>query len=156
MAKIGRPSSYSKALADRICTRLADGESLNAICKDEKFPYKSTVCRWLQSSKLTAFHDQYRRARVAGWEARADSLIDLPSETVVEFFDDFGNKRIDSGSVQLANVKSRNLMWLLSKHMRGIYGDKPEPQKKDEVDKKPHEATEVIINAEPMPERYKT
>ena len=34
----GRPSTYSQEIADEVCRRLAGGESLRAICRDEGIP----------------------------------------------------------------------------------------------------------------------
>ncbi len=45
--KKGRPSLYTESLAARICRRLAEGESLRAICADKVMPDKATVLRWL-------------------------------------------------------------------------------------------------------------
>lgn len=67
---MSRPSTYSQETADIICERLANGESLRAICLDEDFPNKSTVFRWLAASE--EFRDQYARAR----ESQADALFD--------------------------------------------------------------------------------
>lgn len=67
---MSRPSTYTQEMADLICERIADGESLRAICADEDAPSKSTVCRWLGQNEQ--FRDQYARAR----EAQADALFD--------------------------------------------------------------------------------
>lgn len=66
----GRPSSFTQEIADQICERLADGESLRSICGEDGMPAKSTVFKWLNEQK--AFSDQYARAR----ETQADSLFD--------------------------------------------------------------------------------
>lgn len=63
-------STYTEEMADKICERIADGESLKAICEDEGMPHKSTVFKWL--SENDAFSDKYARAR----EAQADALFD--------------------------------------------------------------------------------
>ncbi len=41
--KKGRPSLYTDALAAKICARLAEGETLRAICRDGAMPAISTV-----------------------------------------------------------------------------------------------------------------
>lgn len=47
----GRPPLYAKRpVFDRICERIACGESLAAICRDPSMPGESTVYRWLKSS----------------------------------------------------------------------------------------------------------
>lgn len=66
----GRPLEFKQAVADIICERLADGESLRSICEDDNMPARSTVFRWL--STISAFSDQYARAR----EAQADAIFD--------------------------------------------------------------------------------
>lgn len=67
---MGRPTDFSQDLADQLCERLADGESLRSICDAEDMPNKATVFRWL--AKFPEFSDQYARAR----ETQADSLFD--------------------------------------------------------------------------------
>lgn len=62
--------AFDQAKADAILERIADGESLRAICRDEDMPDKATVFRWL--SQHAEFRDQYALAR----EAQADSLFD--------------------------------------------------------------------------------
>ena len=39
-----------KAVFDRICARIAEGESLRQICLDPEMPAESTVFRWLKES----------------------------------------------------------------------------------------------------------
>ncbi len=39
--KKGRPSLYTKALAAKLCLRLAEGETLRAICRDGAMPDKA-------------------------------------------------------------------------------------------------------------------
>jgi hypothetical protein len=67
---VARPTIYSEAIAASICERIADGESLRAICKDEGMPAKSSVFKWLIEHK--EFSDQYARAR----ETQADTIFD--------------------------------------------------------------------------------
>ncbi|MBQ0707851.1 terminase small subunit protein [Ochrobactrum sp. AP1BH01-1] len=68
--KPGRPSDYTQEVADLICERIADGESLRTICDDQGMPSRTTVFKWL--SRFNEFADQYARAR----EAQADTLFD--------------------------------------------------------------------------------
>src|SRR5271168_4753610 len=68
----GRPSLFTTELGDEICNRIADGESLRAICAEADMPDKATVFRWLLAEQPKDFRNQYIRAR----EAQADSLVD--------------------------------------------------------------------------------
>jgi hypothetical protein len=70
VAKTGRPSEFTQAMADAICEQLIDGESLRSICKRNGMPVVSTVCKWL--NQQPEFAKQYARAR----ELQADTLAD--------------------------------------------------------------------------------
>lgn len=67
---MGRPSSYTEEMADKICERIAEGESLKSICEDEGMPSKAAVFNWLNAHP--SFVDKYTRAR----EVQADALFD--------------------------------------------------------------------------------
>lgn len=67
---MARPSDYNTETTDIICERIANGESLRAICEDDNMPDKTTVLRWLRSSET--FRTQYAGAR----EDQADALFD--------------------------------------------------------------------------------
>lgn len=126
MADTGRPSDYCDCLADLICERIADGESLRAICRDKSLPSKATVFRWLAGNE--AFQDQYARAR----EAQADSLFD----DVLEIADDSRNdwmERNGEGDVgwvlngdhiQRTRVRIDARKWMAGKLRPKKYGEK--------------------------------
>lgn len=66
--ELPRPSKYSRAIADRICERIAEGEGLRAICSDDDMPGRQTVLDWLNDDRKADFRARYLRAR----EAQAD------------------------------------------------------------------------------------
>lgn len=43
-----RPSDYTPELADLICARIIEGESLRSICKDDDMPSAVSVYAWLR------------------------------------------------------------------------------------------------------------
>lgn len=69
---MGRPTEFNEDIALRICERLADGESLKAMCEEEDMPARSTVFKWLAKPENKQFVDMYTRAR----EEQADALFD--------------------------------------------------------------------------------
>ena len=75
---MGRPSSFTQEVADTMCERIADGESLRSICLDEEMPSKTTVMRWLASNEL--FRDQYARAREMQADALFDEILDIADD----------------------------------------------------------------------------
>ncbi len=69
--KRGRPTIYSEKVATEICVRLAVGESLRSMCKEESMPSFPTVMRWLfeqypPEDPRVQFRDQCARARDPG------------------------------------------------------------------------------------------
>lgn len=105
----GRPSDYTPAIADEICTRLANGESLRAICRsDDAFPDESTVRQWVIDDR-EGFYPQYTRAREIGLDCRADALIEDAKQAK------------DAALGRLAFDADR---WYLSKLAPKRYGDK--------------------------------
>ncbi len=85
--KVGRPSLYTDKLAARICRRLAEGESLRAICADKAMPAISTVMGWLFDGNHDGFSEQYARAREAQAEVRTDESVDIADDDTNEFTD---------------------------------------------------------------------
>ena len=64
----GRPSYYSAEIAETICGRLVDGESLRAICADPAMPARATVFRWL------ARNQEFRRSYAFARQCYAEDL----------------------------------------------------------------------------------
>jgi hypothetical protein len=113
MAKRGRPSKYSEALADEICKRLSEGESLNSICKMDGFPSMDTVHNWLHegSEYKESFFGKYTRARDIQADYYADEIINI-ADTETD-----PNK---------ARVRVDARKWVASKLKPKRYGDKLE------------------------------
>lgn len=63
---------FSQEVFDTICERIADGESLRAICKDKSMPSKQAVRKWLVNDKDGDLVSQYAQAR----EDQADAIFD--------------------------------------------------------------------------------
>ncbi len=112
--KKGRPSLYSDKLAAKICRRLAEGESLRAICADKAMPGLSTVMGWLFDGKHEGFPEQYARARESQAELRADEITDIAD----------GVEHGASEAVQAARLRIDARKWIAAKLLPKRYGDK--------------------------------
>ena len=110
---IGRPSSYSKETADKICDQIARGMSLRAICLSDDMPATSTVCLWL--SKDPEFSEQYARAR----EEQADTFVG-------QIIDIADNVPPDSAEVAKAKLQIDTRKWIAAKLAPKKYGDRLE------------------------------
>lgn len=76
--KTGRPSTFSQHIADIICIRLSEGESLREIVKTEGMPDRTTIYDWLMKNE--AFANQYTRAREEQADTYADEIIAIADE----------------------------------------------------------------------------
>lgn len=132
--KVGRPTDYCDELANKICERLSDGESLRAICSDGDMPNKATVFKWLYLHP--EFNDQYARAREEQAETLADEITSIADEecTMVKANKHPGAKADDEdGNVEVvfdATAVARNRLridarkWVASKLKPKKYGEK--------------------------------
>jgi len=116
---MGRPTIYSQEIADEICTRLANGESLRAICspeRDDFMPSMGTVFRWLADSEHLLFFEQYTRAREVQAETMADEIVSISD----------GSGSIDEKVALSARDRLRvdSRKWVASKLLPKKYGDK--------------------------------
>lgn len=130
---MGRPSSYTQEVGDRICERLADGESLRAICADEYMPSRPTVFRWLTDE---VFRAQYARAREDQADTLADEIVGIADEEVTmvradkhpgaKADDGDGNVEVvfDSTAVARNRLRMDARKWVASKLKPKKYGDR--------------------------------
>lgn len=114
----GRPTDYSQELADYICERISDGESLRAICEADNMPNRATVFRWL--GKHQEFSDQYARAREEQAESLADEIVSI-ADQMPPLTD---NGSTDSGHVSWQKNRVEARKWVASKLKPKKYGDK--------------------------------
>jgi len=105
--KNGRPSKFTDKIADEICERIAQGESLVNICKDSHLPYRQTVHDWL--NQKPDFYDKYMRAREEQADYYADEMVQIADST----------EEPAKARVQIDTRK-----WIASKLKPKKYGDK--------------------------------
>ena len=125
MAK-GRPSKYSDALADLICTRLIDGESLLSICKDADMPNAQTVFAWILSKP--DFSNKYARAREVQADTMADQILTISDDGKNDWMEKHGSGdvgwQLNGEHVQRSRLRVDARKWLASKMAPKKYGDK--------------------------------
>lgn len=127
MSEAGRPSKFTPEIADAICNRLADGETLIAICRDEDMPGESTVRGWVLEDR-GGFSAKYAQARLVGYERMADELLDISDDARNDWMERRGED--DAGWAANGEHMNRSRLrvdtrkWLLSKALPKVYGDK--------------------------------
>ena len=128
--KMGRPSKYTPELAKEICERLANGEPLRQICRDDHMPSWVAIYDWMvRDDKLgdqgAGLSLAIARAREVGQDAMAEraylEMYQEPERILSE-----GGGRIDSGYVQLVKARAEITLKLLAKWNPKRYGDRVE------------------------------
>jgi len=121
---IGRPSDYSKDLAEKIILLTSGGETLTKICEAEEMPSRQTVYSWL--SKHKEFLDDYAKAILVKADCYADQIIDICDETPeMTMTDDDGNTstRLDPAGINRNRLRVDARKWVASKLFPRKYGD---------------------------------
>lgn len=121
----GRPCEYSQEKADEICIRMADGESLRSICRDEHMPDMSTVLRWLGRKELDHFRLQYAHAREVGLEQMAGEILEIADDTRLDTsYNKQGDEVANNEWIQRSKLRVDTRKWILSKLLPKKYGDR--------------------------------
>lgn len=127
----GRPTAYNKDVDDEICHRLANGESLASICRDEHIPDKSTVFRWLLSGNeiYQSFRDRYAQAREIQYQNMADEILDIADDGANDWLkrNDPDNEgyAFNGEAVGRSRLRVDTRKWFMSKVLPK-FSDKPQ------------------------------
>lgn len=117
---MARPTDYTKELAEELCNRVADGNSLRTVCLSEDMPDKSTIFRWFRLYK--EFNDQYAQACDERVEAQHEDLLELGDEAVR--LAQWVNDKVSNAVVSAVKLKADNMKWSMSKMKPKKYGDR--------------------------------
>jgi hypothetical protein len=101
--------SYTPELADLICTRISEGESLRSICRDPGMPTEGTVRGWALRNH-DGFEVKYRQARLLQLDAWSDEILDIADQETRDPRD--------------RQVRVDTRKWLMSKLAPKRYGDR--------------------------------
>ena len=77
---MARPTDYNEETASIICGRMADGESVRSICRDESMPALSTVFLWV--TKHPKFSEQYKLAMASRADAMFEEMFDIADDGI--------------------------------------------------------------------------
>jgi len=104
---MGRPSDFTQEIADAICRRLSEGESLRKVCEADDMPSRETVRRWLGEN--LEFRGQYAHARDVQADHYADRVVD---------------DALTATDAAIGRLRMDALKWAASKLAPKKYGDK--------------------------------
>lgn len=127
MAETGRPSIYTRELADTICERLALGESMRTVCASEDMPAMSSVFKWLR--EMEGFSEQYARAKQESADYMAEELLEIADDGTNDYMekerpDGSTFVALDNEHVQRSRLRLDTRKWLMAKMKPKKYGEK--------------------------------
>jgi transposase len=121
--KGGRPSIRTEDIVTSICLRLAQGEPLAQICREDGMPGLSTVYDWQSADKDIS--GRFARAREAGFDQIAlDALRIADDATSDRATDSEGRERVDNEAIQRSRLRVETRLKLLAKWDPKRYGDR--------------------------------
>ena len=125
---MGRPSLKSKAVIEAICERLAKGEPLAAICRDDGMPADRTVRDWVeQDAEVSA---AIARAREAGEDWLAAECLEIADDSRNDWMEraaedgDSKALQFNGEHVQRSRLRIDTRLKLLAKWNPKKWGDK--------------------------------
>ena len=126
--KRGPKSTYTEERAAAILERIALGEPLRQICRDEGQPAWRTVYDWMMEEK--DFATRFARARELGEDAIAQECLDIADNAANDWMEQFDAKSESTGwklngeHVQRSKLRIETRLKLLAKWNPKKWGEK--------------------------------
>lgn len=120
----GRPSKFTPELFEAICERMAQGEPLAAICRDEGMPHPSTVRDWANADE--ALSRRFGRAREDGEDAIAQQCLEIADDSSGDVVMGKNGPTMDAEFVARSRIRVETRLKLLAKFNPKRWGDKLE------------------------------
>ena len=114
-----RGSPYTKQTWDDMLNRLADGQSLAAICRMEHMPEYGPMLRFIHAKGNEAWLEEYREAQRVSSEKLAEK-----ADLAVEGVDEDGNVLMED--VQRSKLRRDHYVWKAGVYNKERYGPKSE------------------------------
>lgn len=137
---------YSKAMAEKILTRMMLGESLNRICKDPDMPSRWGVYKWL--AKYDDFAVKFERAEFIRAMGYVDELVEISDNGSNDWMEtnDENNPgwRYNGEHVARSRLRVDTRKWIASK-MLPKFSDKYDNSKEEDSTAQPV-TVEIIVN----------
>jgi predicted ATPase with chaperone activity len=119
----GRPTDYSSEIADEICRRISQGETVRQIIAAEGMPAESTIYLWI--AKHPEFSEKYARAREVQLERWEDEIVEISDDATNDWMArEEGAKAVDHEHISRSKLRVDTRKWIMSKRLPKKYGDR--------------------------------
>lgn len=151
---MGRPSILNDELAEAICTRMAEGESLRAICRSDGMPALGSVFRWIAVNDV--FREQYEAAMAQRTESMFEEILEIADETSLDTISTENGDKPNAEWISRSRLRVDARKWMLSKMLPKKYGDRQAIDVTDHTPKTPEQVNariaELMALAQAKPE----
>ncbi len=131
----GRPRKYTKEDRDAVIARIAEGESLRAICRDEGTPSLRQFMQWVSDEPDLA--QQYARAMEQRADAVFDELLDIADNATNDWMerngDDNEGWQVNGEHIQRSKLRVDARKWARARMSPKKYGDRQEIHNKHDL-----------------------
>lgn len=118
----GRPTKYSKELADKICERVVEGKSLIKISKELGFSL-SSFFKWVGEEE--GFSDKYTRAKVEQADTLIEEILDIADDSQQDtFIDENGQEITRKEVIARSRLRVDTRKWIAGKMRPKKYSDR--------------------------------
>jgi hypothetical protein len=119
---MGRPSKFTKLIADAILESLREGTPLAEVCRTPGFPHPSTWREWCDKDEALAI--AYARAREDGFDVIAQECLEIADETSRDTIRTEGGERANAEWISRSKLRVETRLKLLAKWDPKRYGEK--------------------------------
>lgn len=116
-------SLYTEELADEICRRMADGESLRRICKDTHIPDERAVRIWAIDD-INGFAKRYARARELQVFRWAEDIVEIADDVSQDWIDTDKGPQANNERITRSKLRIDVRKWLLAKILPKQFGER--------------------------------
>ena len=126
--KIGKPSKYTKEIAQSICEQLSEGIPLREICRQDGMPAWRTVYDWMY--KDDDLSTAIAHARDLGYDSLAEECLDIADDANNDWMERTDKEGrsigwvVNGEHVQRSKLRIETRLKLLAKFNPKKYGEK--------------------------------
>ena len=126
--KPGKEFTYTREVFEAIIARVATGESVRSICKDEGMPTRDTFFVWLYRDPTLA--DQYAHAKAISAYADEDELNEISDDGTNDWMEkrnkdgEIIGYQLNAEAVQRSRLRVETRRWLMERRMPTRFGQK--------------------------------
>lgn len=124
-----RPKRYAEEIGNRICERMANGETATQICRDPSMPTWAMLKRWERD--YVDFARRYDIARRQCCEYHTDEIVDIADDATNDYVERVNAKGrsyrvFDREAFERSRLRVNVRQWNASKILRHVYGERSE------------------------------